>query len=657
MNITTSITLNMQTPGYVVAYEPQGNKLSRFITATLKNGSASWSVPSGATAMIRVAKPDGTFAVYDKNEKGQTAYSISGSTVTIELVGAALAAAGDALVTVMFLDSTGSNLSPFSFRLIIMPSAVSDDEIASSDYFNIFQETLDRIQQMLTETQAMYGSPLTAATASAMTNTSKIYVYVGAESGYSYGHWYYYNGSAWVDGGIYNSEGINSNWLYEAFFTGTIENTSLAHFTDGADNVPVKALTVAINPVQSGTGDPSPDNVRPITGWTGANVNVAGKNILRITASSVVSNGVNVLINQDGSISLKGTTTLSNWFINLNYVNKSTVSFPKGTWKFTCGSIDSNIGIVVIQDSEQVSYCYGNDFSRVTISPDADNAWCRIQIKGKGTVVDTTVYPMFLNSEETDLAFEPYKGTTYPISFGSAGTVYGGTLDVVSGELTVTKIAVIITGSESELSFEWGGVMLSAPGLIGSNGSNAISECICSHSSLITGLDFYNSATTSAFPVAASISTGPNVRFRNRAVGNSLESYKEYLQAQNTAGTPVTIVGKLATPITYQLTPTEVLTLLGENNIWADTGDIKELVYRADASLYLDNKINATKSIIAGIETSMVATKRYSVGDLLIVGDVLYKVASPIASGATFTPGTNVNATTVAEQLILLANS
>ena len=39
-------------------------------------------------------------------------------------------------------------------------------------------------------------------------------------------------------------------------------------FPDGADNVPVKKLVVNIEPYQEGDGDPSPENVRPIHGWT-----------------------------------------------------------------------------------------------------------------------------------------------------------------------------------------------------------------------------------------------------------------------------------------------------------------------------------------------------------------------------------------------------
>ena len=38
-----------------------------------------------------------------------------------------------------------------------------------------------------------------------MTDTDKIYVYVGSETGYINGNWYYYDGTAWVSGGVYNA--------------------------------------------------------------------------------------------------------------------------------------------------------------------------------------------------------------------------------------------------------------------------------------------------------------------------------------------------------------------------------------------------------------------------------------------------------------------
>lgn len=51
---------------------------------------------------------------------------------------------------------------------------------------------------------------------------------------------------------------------------------AIASFPDGADNVPVKSLVVQIEPIQEGSGDPSPDNVRPISGHTGVNISHSG---------------------------------------------------------------------------------------------------------------------------------------------------------------------------------------------------------------------------------------------------------------------------------------------------------------------------------------------------------------------------------------------
>lgn len=58
----------------------------------------------------------------------------------------------------------------------------------------------------------VYGAPLTASTSSAMTDTSRVYVYTGTTGGgFTNGHWYYYNGSAWTDGGIYNSIAVQTD--------------------------------------------------------------------------------------------------------------------------------------------------------------------------------------------------------------------------------------------------------------------------------------------------------------------------------------------------------------------------------------------------------------------------------------------------------------
>lgn len=62
-----------------------------------------------------------------------------------------------------------------------------------------------------TKLQYLFSAPLTAATAAAMTDTTRVYVYTGSEDGYSNGHWYYYDGDSWEDGGVYQAVAVNTD--------------------------------------------------------------------------------------------------------------------------------------------------------------------------------------------------------------------------------------------------------------------------------------------------------------------------------------------------------------------------------------------------------------------------------------------------------------
>lgn len=67
------------------------------------------------------------------------------------------------------------------------------------------------VDNKIADLKSMVGTPLKASTASAMKDSGKIYVYTGSESGYTNGHWYYYDGSKWVDGGVYNSTAVETD--------------------------------------------------------------------------------------------------------------------------------------------------------------------------------------------------------------------------------------------------------------------------------------------------------------------------------------------------------------------------------------------------------------------------------------------------------------
>lgn len=57
----------------------------------------------------------------------------------------------------------------------------------------------------------------------------------------------------------------------------TATGNPLVFLTDLAR--PLKSLSIPFTPIQQGTGDPSPDNIRPIVPWNGLSVFGGGKNL------------------------------------------------------------------------------------------------------------------------------------------------------------------------------------------------------------------------------------------------------------------------------------------------------------------------------------------------------------------------------------------
>lgn len=86
-------------------------------------------------------------------------------------------------------------------------------------------------------------------------------------------------------GKAYSPVSVNVPLPSNAYLLQSIENVNIATFADGTDNF-VKSLEVTIEPIQSGSGEPSPSNIRPIIGWDEVNVTVAD-DLENPTASNV----------------------------------------------------------------------------------------------------------------------------------------------------------------------------------------------------------------------------------------------------------------------------------------------------------------------------------------------------------------------------------
>lgn len=154
MKVTSQITVDMLHPNVAtLVYAKQADQQSRFISATLLEGSQPWTPPTGALIAVRYRKPDGTIGWYDTTENKAKAVTMSGNVATIQLTAQALAVSGDVYIELEFYTQSAEKLSSFAWVLAVEASAVSDGEIESSDYFNVLAETLAEIVKALPNIQ------------------------------------------------------------------------------------------------------------------------------------------------------------------------------------------------------------------------------------------------------------------------------------------------------------------------------------------------------------------------------------------------------------------------------------------------------------------------------------------------------------------------
>ena len=127
-------------------YAKQNDSQTRFIAASLFANGQPFSVPDGVVAMFRAGKPDGTACFYDSNETGTPAITIEGNLVTVELAEQVLTAPGNVQAEINFYTAGGEKLTSFSFAIQVEKSVLTDQEIVSSNYYNVLTEQVKAAQ-------------------------------------------------------------------------------------------------------------------------------------------------------------------------------------------------------------------------------------------------------------------------------------------------------------------------------------------------------------------------------------------------------------------------------------------------------------------------------------------------------------------------------
>lgn len=199
------------------------------------------------------------------------------------------------------------------------------------------------------------------------------------------------------------------------------------------DAAPLNAEDVSfeIEPLQDGSGNPSPSNVRPITGWTEAKVYRTGKNLFN--PSNVIKGFVNTSTHKI-AYSANARTVYAPCKPNTTY----TISKMAGS-RFMVAETAEEPGANVVTDNIVAK----NTASSITITTSttarylAAYVWAASDVSISANDMLASVQ-IELGSTATD--YEPYQGNTFDITFPSeAGTVYGGTVDLTRGKLVVDR--------------------------------------------------------------------------------------------------------------------------------------------------------------------------------------------------------------------------
>ena len=193
------------------------------------------------------------------------------------------------------------------------------------------------------------------------------------------------------------------------------------------------------------------ENICPITGHTSASVTRTGKNLFHVTREGRTNGGITYTADTSANvIHASGTATAASYaYSNGGWTWANSMLLKAGTYTASMTEVNgARFTIYEVLESGGVNNAplVGLTSSPATFTLTEDtHIGFQIRIEN-GTTVDGTLY-IQIESGNTSTEYEPYTGNTYTIDLN--GTVYGGTVDLVTGVLTLTKGFKNITASDN----------------------------------------------------------------------------------------------------------------------------------------------------------------------------------------------------------------
>lgn len=300
-------------------------------------------------------------------------------------------------------------------------------------------------------------------------------------------------------------------------------------------------VTASWEPVQEGSGDPSPDNIRPIKGRDSVKVERCGGNVIEFLRTNDSHESVKIAVDAEKNITLNGALTRGANIIigmcRLHWVAGKTYTMyvKKVGGSASLGSGDGITFAYSLFTQDYNRYFHGDTRStnlNAYIASDAALAETELvfmlQCWRANTVFNNFKFQIEVVPGTTaPTTYAPYTGQTTTLTLPS--TVYGGTVDAVTGEGQETWKITTIDSKKIKFVSSGDDRFWNLP-YHTADGATSASKTICSH---------FISSKFSVNERYAFFFTQPN-RLQN--LFSSVDELNDYCAAQYAAGTPVQIV-------------------------------------------------------------------------------------------------------------------
>lgn len=345
-------------------------------------------------------------------------------------------------------------------------------------------------------------------------------------------------------------------------------------------------------PVQEGSGDPSPDNIRPIKGRDSVTVERCGGNVIEFLRINDFNSDIKIAVDAEKNITLNGTTVeKSNIVIGmcrLHWVaGKTYTMYVKKVGG--SASLGSDDGITFAYSLFTMDYNHffrGDTNSKNLDAYIASNAALAetelifmLQCWRVNTVFNNFKFQIeVVEGATAPTAYAPYQGDTLDLQLPR--TVCGGKVDAVMGKGAETWKLATFDGSEA---WTIGGIAADkrdwyyvSPKIAGAiNGPPKSGNEICSH------YPHYDVANNNTNKGCALVWGAFRVRWGD-IIPENTDAWKAYLAAQAVAGTPVQVAYKLATPTPITATGAQPISALAGCNTVLTDADSGTVTGRAD---------------------------------------------------------------------------